>query len=130
MFLYRLARANPKFKEMFWEWYLEDVRQMVKKAEGLWKCAKCGVNDKNNKKCTGCYYVFYCSLDCQREHWDEHKVECKVSFPTILLSCLSVCSVTKVTWVQDLKFRTILIQKKLSISPNCFIALKFLSRYC
>jgi len=74
---FRLARANPKFKEMFWEWYLEDVRHMVKKAEGLWKCAKCGVNDKNNKKCTGCYYVFYCSLDCQREHWDEHKDECK-----------------------------------------------------
>ena len=31
------------------------------------------------------------------------------------------------TWVQDLTLRTILIQKKLSISPNCFIALKFIS---
>jgi len=33
-----------------------------------------------------------------------------------------------VTWVQDLTLWMILIQKKkLSISPNCFIALKFIS---
>ena len=32
------------------------------------------------------------------------------------------------TWVQDLTLWTILIQKKLSIPPNCFIALKSISQ--
>jgi len=76
---YRLARMNPRFKQMFWDWYEDDVKQMLKKADGLWKCAKCGKNDEKNKKCSGCYYVYYCSPECQREHWEEHKKDCKVT---------------------------------------------------
>jgi len=45
---------------------------------------------------------------------------------SITLGRISINS-TQVTWVQDLTLWMILIQKKLSISPNCFIALKFIS---
>ena len=46
---------------------------------------------------------------------------------SITLGRISINS-TQVTWVQDLTLWMILIQKKLSISPNCFIALKFISQ--
>jgi len=29
------------------------------------------------KKCSGCYKVYYCSSRCQREHWKTHKVACR-----------------------------------------------------
>ena len=43
-------------------------------------CASCGiagVDDVKLKKCTGCYLVRYCSIKCQRDHWPQHKKECK-----------------------------------------------------
>ena len=29
------------------------------------------------KKCSGCQVVSYCSVDCQRTHWPDHKTFCK-----------------------------------------------------
>ena len=43
-------------------------------------CASCGVaggDDIKLKKCTACYLVKYCSVKCQRDHWKQHKKECK-----------------------------------------------------
>ena len=38
-------------------------------------CAKEG----SLKQCTGCRKVFYCSLECQRQNWIHHRVQCKVT---------------------------------------------------
>jgi len=40
-------------------------------------CKVCGVDD-DNKRCTGCYMVWYCGEKCQVEDWSGHKKDCKV----------------------------------------------------
>ena len=43
-------------------------------------CASCGIagiDDVKLKQCNGCYLVRYCGIECQREHWRQHKRECK-----------------------------------------------------
>ena len=43
-------------------------------------CASCGIAQKDDiklKKCTACYLVRYCSINCQRNHRPKHKRECK-----------------------------------------------------
>eukprot|EP00985_Skeletonema_marinoi_P026737 scaffold20984_cov139-Skeletonema_marinoi.AAC.1 len=43
-------------------------------------CASCGiagVDDVKLKKCTACYLVRYCSVECQKEHRPQHKRACK-----------------------------------------------------
>merc|ERR1719402_503679 len=34
---------------------------------------------KSNKRCTGCYIVWYCGAPCQRSDWDKHKSQCKAT---------------------------------------------------
>ena len=42
------------------------------------KCSYCKeVKPQDLKECTGCKSVFYCSKQCQRNHWSEHKLQCK-----------------------------------------------------
>ena len=36
----------------------------------------CGVDD-DNKRCTGCYMVWYCGQKCQAGDWSAHKQACK-----------------------------------------------------
>lgn len=38
------------------------------------QCAVCG--NPGTKKCSQCKAVFYCSTECQRKHWPEHKKTC------------------------------------------------------
>lgn len=43
-------------------------------------CAACGIkqlDDIKLKKCTACYLVSYCSVQCQKNHRKQHKKECK-----------------------------------------------------
>ena len=43
-------------------------------------CAFCGVaggDDIKLMKCNGCFLVRYCGAKCQKEHWSQHKNECK-----------------------------------------------------
>ena len=44
-------------------------------------CAKCGIRSTDNKafsKCSACKMVTYCSRECQKDHWGEHKRICKL----------------------------------------------------
>jgi len=41
-------------------------------------CNQCGIVKNNMDMCTGCYQVWYCSTDCQSQHWVTHKPSCKV----------------------------------------------------
>ena len=38
-------------------------------------CRRCGMGA--NKRCGGCKTAHYCSVECQREDWSEHRVPCK-----------------------------------------------------
>ncbi len=43
-------------------------------------CASCGiaaVDEIKLKDCSACKLVKYCGVKCQREHWQQHKKECK-----------------------------------------------------
>ena len=46
--------------------------------DGLIRCYNVGCEERENcRRCTGCYDVYYCSVECQRENWRLHKKECK-----------------------------------------------------
>lgn len=40
-------------------------------------CASCGSTEIKLKDCSACKLVKYCGVKCQREHWQQHKQECK-----------------------------------------------------
>ncbi len=39
-------------------------------------CAACHLTRQNLKRCSRCRSVFYCSVECQRGHWVQHKSVC------------------------------------------------------
>ena len=42
----------------------------------LEKCNFCHIPSKDLKKCANCGQVRYCSRECQKKHWKEHKTDC------------------------------------------------------
>jgi hypothetical protein len=40
-------------------------------------CGKCGREAEKMQKCSVCKLVRYCSRECQRQDWKEHKKSCK-----------------------------------------------------
>lgn len=56
--------------------------QLTKEADDLPTlenpCANCS-QEHCTKKCARCKKVFYCSAECQKEHWKLHKQSCKAS---------------------------------------------------
>ena len=55
-----------------------EIKKIQKKA--VYKCwnTDCSVLDVT-KKCSACLQVFYCSAECQRIHWPDHKKLCKLA---------------------------------------------------
>jgi len=49
----------------------------VKAGGSFTLCKVCGVDD-DNKRCMGCFMVWYCGEKCQVEDWSAHKKDCKV----------------------------------------------------
>ena len=41
-------------------------------------CKKMSMQKNEFKKCSKCMITFYCTKDCQRAHWQEHKKICEV----------------------------------------------------
>merc|ERR1711915_41399 len=73
------ARLNSKLMDLFRNHYSKDVKSsrvqnMENSAE---KCGNCQERKKDRKKCTGCFHIWYCNRECQLEHWDKHKSDCK-----------------------------------------------------
>ena len=57
------------------------------------ECANCKKAQPNLKKCGACDKVQYCSKECQRAHWNEHKSNCKQSstVPTATQTSCAQC---------------------------------------
>lgn len=45
------------------------------------KCTNCGQSSEHMKKCAGCGKTRYCSRNCQKQHWKQHKPHCTPSTP-------------------------------------------------
>lgn len=44
----------------------------------FYKCSGCDNVGANFKVCSKCKTVKYCSAACQKEHWPQHKKDCRV----------------------------------------------------
>jgi len=75
------ATFLPKISELFSRADKKNVKKARASAKvdaggSLRLCKVCGVDD-DNKRCTGCYLVWYCGQKCQGEDWAAHKLKCK-----------------------------------------------------
>ena len=57
----------------------EQVLEFEKMKNIMQNYHNCGNCKKENckSKCAGCELIYYCSTECQRLHWKEHKKECR-----------------------------------------------------
>ena len=58
----------------------ETVRRYYHEYSDVYKCCGCEVAETKKKKhllCSRCKAIRYCSKECQRSHWQEHKGMCK-----------------------------------------------------
>ena len=53
----------------------EDANELTNAGYG--KCANPECNETGKLKCAACASVVYCSAQCQKKHWNAHKVNCK-----------------------------------------------------
>ena len=76
-----MCNFKPQIKDLILKRYRNKIREEKKNSSNEHgNCGGCGKNFEENKKCTGCFHVFYCSRNCQVTHWAKHKNDCKVSF--------------------------------------------------
>lgn len=58
---------------------LNDAYYKVRNHPPLDMCICCGAsaNNKPMKSCGKCLNVMYCNSECQKNHWQQHKISCK-----------------------------------------------------
>ena len=56
-------------------------RRLGRRPEPNHACAVC--NAPTRTKCSHCLQVYYCSVNCQREHWSLHRDECQIPEATV-----------------------------------------------
>jgi tetratricopeptide (TPR) repeat protein len=75
---------------------IEDIIDLI-------KCSRCG-NPDTTSVCSGCHVQSYCSRECQKADWSEHKKTCEAPSSSLLVTCqncytslktLRVCSKCK-----------------------------------
>mmetsp|Transcript_20126 Transcript_20126/g.24928 ORF Transcript_20126/g.24928 Transcript_20126/m.24928 type:complete len:779 (-) Transcript_20126:273-2609(-) len=68
-----LARANPIMSRLI-------AQAMLKNAEHIiFYCSNPGCTNRADKVCKGCRRAWYCSIECQRNHYATHKSECTIT---------------------------------------------------
>ena len=83
-------------------------------------CASCGIAEIDEiklKTCTACKFVRYCSVECQKKHWPQHKRACKkrmaelrdkILFRQPESSCLGDCPICCLPIPLDIKISTLM----------------------
>lgn len=77
--LMNTANTNPKLHQLFVKAMTKEGKEQKAEARVLGayrKCACCG-KDKKCSRCSGCFVQWYCSVECQKEQWKDHKEDCK-----------------------------------------------------
>jgi len=41
-------------------------------------CGACGIKTGTMKRCSACDFIWYCSEECQKSHWNIHKPTCRI----------------------------------------------------
>ena len=74
----QLTRWNPKMQKLFGKYYKKNIKEKTKSEGNESKCQVCKENDTAKiKKCSGCYTVWYCGPNCQKQDWATHKDTCQ-----------------------------------------------------
>ena len=66
----------PEFKKDFYVARGNELLETLAKSKG---CINCGKKDVSTKRCSGCKFVRYCSVACQKANWKKHKLVCKAA---------------------------------------------------
>ena len=74
-----ITRWNPRVQQLFGKYYKKNMKEKMKSPdyESSSKCNVCKESDSTNKKCSGCYLVWYCGPKCQKQDWITHKDVCQ-----------------------------------------------------
>ena len=73
-----IHRWNPRMQKLFGKYYKKNIKEKLMSEENESKCNVCKEKD-TIKKCSGCYMVWYCGPECQRQDWTTHKEACQKS---------------------------------------------------
>ena len=76
IFFYLEKGCGPISYDLFMQLY-QKRKVQSKSNETENACSNCGKDTNTNKRCTGCYTVWYCSRDCQVQKWKQHGKTCK-----------------------------------------------------
>jgi len=76
---YMTCRVAFFSKKTSTEWTVPKpyVLQFVFEPRPKSTCGECKKKDHGYKKCSACDVTRYCSKECQRKHWKNHKEQCK-----------------------------------------------------
>ena len=68
----RLKRSGESYKICENCNHLEDTE-----AFDEWVCGRSAQLKEKFRYCRGCWEVLYCTVECQRDHWPDHRLSCK-----------------------------------------------------
>jgi hypothetical protein len=74
----QLVQSFPSFRKKFTAANLKKNKQERREAMKMGSYQVCVVcENPAEKRCSGCYVVWYCDIECQNKNWSEHKSQCK-----------------------------------------------------
>ena len=74
-----ITKWNPRIQALFGKYYIKNMKEqrMSPDHESQSKCNVCKKEEATNKRCTGCYIVWYCGYKCQKQDWAIHMALCQ-----------------------------------------------------
>ena len=66
-------------------------KKLAEELNSAWPtCASCGKHSQDLKRCARCKAVAYCSKECQKKHWKQHKSVCPLLAGMVMPSTSSL----------------------------------------
>eukprot|EP01060_Flectonema_neradi_P036884 TRINITY_DN725_c3_g1_i1.p1 TRINITY_DN725_c3_g1~~TRINITY_DN725_c3_g1_i1.p1 ORF type:complete len:483 (+),score=50.33 TRINITY_DN725_c3_g1_i1:130-1449(+) len=72
-----LDNPSPKMATLMSQYIVINDRKKKPEKSTDTTCAVCNDKSKGTTRCTGCFSIFYCSTECQKQDWKQHKASCK-----------------------------------------------------